>query len=400
MLQKIPDATKPVLQNRKSNQMGMPKEIMMDTPEKLTFDYVIEKAQFLFFILDADGRIFQVNRYAESILGCPLDRKNFQELIVDFSGSFNLEPLIQERSKEHLLNIQLDSGLPQSFYFQFKPMGNRVMAMGRLDTQELETIRKQIYSLNQELSNLTRQLHKQNAQLKKLNQEKNQFLGMAAHDLRKPIGLVISYSEFLLEEAQPVLNDQQVGFLTTIMNSCSFMKRLVDDFLDVSAIEAGKFDLDLQPALIQDALEQSLRLNNLQANKKHIDLQIHTQKNIPRTLMDRSKIEQVITNLVSNAIEHSDPGTQVILRLGFDPQTIYFSVQDQGPGIAPDEMEKLFKPFEKTRSRKTAGEKSTGLGMIITRKIIQAHQGDIWVESKLKQGTTLHFKLPLNEQKQ
>jgi signal transduction histidine kinase len=359
------------------------------------YTYLDKEAPVLFFVLSAEGRIVEANRYAVTITGRNLNGEKIQDLIVDFSGKFDLESLIQDSIKEHLLHISTHSGLPQSFYFSFRQMDDHVLTFGRLDAEELENMRKEVLSLNQELNNLMRQLHKKNAQLQRLNEEKNQFLGMAAHDLRKPIGLITTYSEFLIEEAADVLDSEQKGFLNTINSFCSFMKRLVDDFLDVSAIEAGKFELDLQPVNIYEVLEQSLKLNNLQSIKKGIELQVQSEEKIPRVIIDASKIEQVITNLVSNAIEHTEHGTKVTIGLSCDQQSVTFSVQDRGPGITPEEMDKLFKPFEKTSAKKTAGEKSTGLGMLITRKIIEAHAGEIWVDSELGMGTTVNFKLPL-----
>ncbi len=173
------------------------------------------------------------------------------------------------------------------------------------------------------------------------------------------------------------------------------MKHLVDDFLDVSAIEAGKFELDIQPASIEDVLSRCLELNNLQAVKKGVDLQVKCSHNLPRAAMDAPKIEQAITNLVSNAIEHTEPETIVRINISGNSQSIVFSVQDSGPGIARDEMESLFNPFEKTSSKKTAGEKSTGLGMVITRKIIEAHHGQIWIKSNVGEGTTFFFNIPI-----
>ena len=358
------------------------------------YTYFDKKAPVLFFVLSTEGLIIKANRYAETITGRNVNGEKIRDLFVNFTGTFDLAALIQDASSEHLLHFITHSGVPQSFYFSFRPIGDHVLTFGRLDADELEHMRKEVLSLNQELNNVMRQLHKKNAQLQRLNEEKNQFLGMAAHDLRKPIGLIITYSEFLMEEAADLLNGEQKDFLNTINSSCSFMKRLVDDFLDVSAIEAGKFDLDLQPANIYDILEESLKLNNLQATKKGIELQVQSEDCIQRMTMDASKIEQVITNLVSNAIEHTQPGTKVSIGLACDQQSMTFSVQDKGPGIAPEEMNKLFKPFEKTSAKKTAGEKSTGLGMLITRKIIEAHGGEIWVDSTLGSGTTVYFSLP------
>ena len=361
------------------------------------YHYFQKKAPVLCFILSDEDKIVEANQYAIDLTGRPLLGEKFQDLIVDFTGKFDLAALINDQSMEHLLNIETASGLPQSLYFTFKKIKNHVLIFGRLDAAELENMRKELLSLNQELNTLTRQLHKNNAQLHQLNEEKNRFLGMAAHDLRKPIGLNITYSEFLIEEAENLLDTEHIEFLNTINASSTFMKRLVDDFLDVSAIEAGKFELDLQPASILEVLTNSLRLNKLQADKKGIDLQVKSDDSIHRALLDTSKLEQAITNLVSNAIEHTSPGRPVAITLSCDEQLIIFSAKDEGPGIAPEEMDKLFKPFEKTSAKKTAGEKSTGLGMLITRKIIEAHGGEIWIDSCMGKGTTVSFKIPIQK---
>ena len=100
--------------------------------------------------------------------------------------------------------------------------------------------------------------------------------------------------------------------------------------------------------------------------------------------------------MVSNAIEHSGPAKRVLINLSFDHTSIFFSVEDSGPGIAPEEINKLFKPFVKAGTKKTTGEKSTGLGLLISRKIIEAHKGEIGIDSILGKGTTIHFKLPFN----
>ena len=378
--------------------MSVDTAMTSENPEQLTLQYVQNRAQMLFFILGANGQIIEANQAARSMTGRELTAENFAEIIIDFSGTFDLKALANAPDKEHLLNIPTRAGLPQSFYFFFEAMGDRYIAFGRLDAEEIQSMQQEILSLNRDLNSLTRQLHKKNAQLKQLNDEKNRFLGMAAHDLRKPIGLIITYSEFLIEEAAGGLSEEHQGFLNTIHSSCGFMKRLVDDFLDVSAIEAGRFELDRQAENIGEVLERSLALNRLQADKKGIDLTVECQDPLPRLTIDGPKIEQVITNLVSNAIEHTEPDTAVSIGLIVNPASIRFSVRDAGPGIAPEEMDKLFQPFEKTSTKKIAGPKSTGLGMVISRKIIEAHGGSIWVESKLGGGTTVSFDLPMNEE--
>jgi signal transduction histidine kinase len=360
----------------------------------------IKKASFPFFIIKKNGIIQETNSFTEKLCGETLGGKKFKDIIVDFHNLVDLSEMVKNTDNTYLLNIQGQNGLPQTYHFTFLLLDNKIYAFGQQNHDELETVQRKMVSLNTKLNNLTRELHKKNAQLKQLNDEKNKFLGMAAHDLRKPIGLVLTYSEFLLEEAGSDLNSEQIGFFNTIKTSCVFMKRLVDDFLDVSAIEAGKFELDLQPASIYEVLEQTLNLNKHQAKKKGIELQVEQDENIPRVTIDAPKIEQAMANLVSNAIEHTPADSNVVIRIRRNEGTVTFSVQDSGPGIPTEEKEKLFKPFEKTRAKKTAGEKSTGLGLVITRKIIEAHAGKIWFESELNKGATIFFQLPIQRKEQ
>jgi len=372
------------------------------------YERFVDKAALLVFVLNQDGTIIKANEFAKQQIGNGIENKPFDSIILDFYKTFELPDLTDSDNSDldqtYSLNIKRTTGLPQTFQFRFDYDGTNMYAIGELDYDELESVRMEILSLNEELNNLTRELHKKNAQLELLNQEKNQFLGMAAHDLRKPIGLVITYSDFLIDEAADVLDPEHQGFLNTIQKSCIFMKRLVDDFLDVSAIEAGKFDLDLQPERLQTVLDQSLRLNTLQATKKNIDLKVDQFQDLPRIKMDIAKIEQVITNLISNAIEHSRPGTRVLVEItkkeGADIDMILFVVKDQGPGIPQAELSRLFEPYQKTSVKKTGGEKSIGLGMLITRKIIEAHQGEIWIESQVGVGTQVFFTLPVHRRAQ
>jgi signal transduction histidine kinase len=364
------------------------------------YETFLDQASIFFLVLDQGGTIEKINEFAQRQIGTNIIGKPFETIILDFYNTFDFSRFKNTPDVQHPLNIKRKNGMPQTYQFRFISSGASIYVLGELDNDEMENVRREILSLNEELNNLTRELHKKNAQLDLLNQEKNRFLGMAAHDLRKPIGLILSYSDFLIDEASDVLNEEHIGFLNTVQKSCIFMKRLVDDFLDVSAIEAGKFDLDLRSIIISDVLEQSLRLNMLQATKKGVDLSVETDQDLPLMTIDPPKIEQVITNLVSNAIEHTLPETPVVIRLGRKEDMICFSVADKGPGIPEDEIHKIFQPFEKTSIKKTGGEKSTGLGMLISRKIIEAHDGKIWIESRLGKGTHVYFTLPLNRRLQ
>jgi signal transduction histidine kinase len=203
----------------------------------------------------------------------------------------------------------------------------------------------------------------------------------------------MSYSEFLLDEIADKLNADQAEFLTIIHDQSEYMARLVNDLLDVSTIESGKLQLDLQPTDLAHLVQTNLTRNQLIAAHKNITLDLKATP-IPIVLLDAAKIEQVLNNLVTNAIKFSSPGSRVLITVQPSEEEILISVKDEGPGIPPGEMEKLFKPFQRTSVKSTAGEKSTGLGLVIVKRIVKGHGGRIWVESQLGKGSTFHVSLP------
>lgn len=156
-----------------------------------------------------------------------------------------------------------------------------------------------------ELNILTQELQQKNTELTKLNEVKNQFLGMASHDLRRPIGSILTFSEFLLNEAANTLSKEHIDFLTKINTSSAFMKGLVDDFLDVAMIESGKLELDLQPTNLYSLIDNIISLSDYRAKRKQIKIVLNSDENIPVLMLDGPKIEQVVRNLVSNAIDYS-----------------------------------------------------------------------------------------------
>ena len=358
------------------------------------FEYFQENIPALFFLLSESGEILSANRYCKELLGESVIGQFFGEQLVDFKQSFRLEEHVTKIAGHSLLSLNIPNSLPRSYLFTFRQVDDSILVFGKNDVEELELLRSELLQANQELNNLTRSLYKKNAQLAHLNTIKNQFLGMAAHDLRKPLSVILSYTEFLLEETGEQLDKEHTGFLSRIENSAVFMKRLVDDFLDVSVIESGRFLLNITAVNPADILERSLVLAQIQAGKKGIGLNVNVLPGLYEVPLDADKIEQAMSNLLSNAIEHSATGTCVFVTLQEVNERIVFSVQDQGAGMSQEAMKQLFIPFSKTCNVKTGGEKSTGLGLVITRKIIEAHQGEMTIKSEEGIGTA--FTIFLN----
>lgn len=252
--------------------------------------------------------------------------------------------------------------------------------------------------LNNELANLQRQLAKQNVELAQLNEQKNQFLGMAAHDLRNPLSIIRAYSDFLIDEAADILSEEHNGFLSVIRRSSEFMLQMVNDLLDVAEIESGQLRLDLHPQDVAALVERNVALNQVLAARKGIELILAQDGAIPNILADGSKIEQVLNNLIGNAVKFSYPGSTVQVCLSCENGWVVISVRDEGPGIPAGERDRLFQPFAKTSVKSTGGEKGTGLGLAIVRRIILGHGGEIWVESEVGEGTTFYVSLPAHQE--
>ncbi len=294
-----------------------------------------------------------------------------------------------------------------AFYEDLMKINNEQMnALRRLSKARVEVSRQrdrqdqdvyeELSRLNNELVNLQRELSQKNVRLEELNQLKNEFLGMAAHDLRNPLAAILSYSEFLIEQAGPTMSEENRSFLDIIYQSSEFMLQMVNDLLDITTIESGQLRLEPQPTDVGSLLEDNLAVNRMLAEKKSIRIEFRPQGSLPdRMQLDRSKFEQVLNNLLSNAIKYSYPDSVIRVWTEIRAEEWWLAVEDQGQGIAVDELDAVFRIYDRTSAQGTAGERSTGLGLAITKRIVEGHGGRIWVESDEGEGSTFYVALPL-----
>jgi signal transduction histidine kinase len=173
------------------------------------------------------------------------------------------------------------------------------------------------------------------------------------------------------------------------------MLHLVNSLLDVATIESGKLELDLQPTDLAALVARNVALNATLAEPKGIGLVCRCDPDLPPMLLDGPRIEQVLNNLLSNAIKFSFPDTTVQVNLARQGKHAVLSVTDHGRGIPEDQVDELFQWFARTHAKGTAGETGTGLGLAIAQKIVEAHRGDIWVESGIDRGSTFYVSLPV-----
>lgn len=253
----------------------------------------------------------------------------------------------------------------------------------------------ELTQVNNELVNKKRELAKKNAELEKLNNLKNTFLSIAAHDLRSPLSSIIGFSEFLIEETCDILSKDHLEYISIINTSSNFMLGLINNLLDISKIESGKLELDLTKTNISLLIKKNIKVNNISAKKKNIEIFFIDDNNSLEILIDKDKIEQVLNNLISNAIKFSMKNTIIEISLKSTPEEVIITVKDHGQGIPKNELEKLFKPFEKTSVKSTDGEKTTGLGLLIVKKIVEKHNGKVWLESIVGEGSSFFVSLPI-----
>ena len=243
------------------------------------------------------------------------------------------------------------------------------------------------------------QLHMAKKQLVKLNDQKNKFLGVAAHDLRNPLTSIMGFSDLILDEIKNntfTLNRCK-NRISLIFKASTSMRSLINDLLDISMIEDGKLTLDKQKASICTLLTERVNIANTQFETKHIDVSFECTGDITAE-MDTEKISRVVDNLLSNAIKFSPEKTSILIRVKEKDKHIHVSVIDEGPGIPDDEIETIFDEFKTLSPRPTAGEKSTGLGMYIVKNIVQAHQGEIVIKNNKHKGTNITFTLPASRE--
>jgi len=237
-----------------------------------------------------------------------------------------------------------------------------------------------------------RELERINAQLREVNDQKNMFLGMAAHDLRNPLAVITGYTRFMLKHPEGQC-DRSNRYLDNIQSSARFMLTLVEDLLDVSTLEAGQLHLELEPRDLRELTARALEMLQPLANDKAISLQLEAPPDPVEALVDGLKVDQVLTNLLTNAIKYSHPQSTVEVCLEPGEEVVRVKVRDQGQGIPAEELSRLFQPFGRTSVKSTRGESSTGLGLAIARRVVEGHGGEIGVDSRVGHGSTFWFTL-------
>jgi PAS domain S-box-containing protein len=229
--------------------------------------------------------------------------------------------------------------------------------------------------------------------LRQVDRMKSEFLSNVSHELRTPLQSIGGFAKLILEGKVPDAATQQ-EFLQIIDQESQQLGVLIDDLLDMSRLESGRFQINKRLVPIKDTFIDSIKIFHSLAKDKDIALSEDIPKKLPKVEVDTERLRQVIVNLLSNAIKYSDPGGSVTAKLKTRNSELLFEVKDKGIGIGKKAMSHLFERFYRAEDKLTRG--GTGLGLFICKQIIEAHGGRIWAESKLGEGSTFSFILPLN----
>ncbi len=238
------------------------------------------------------------------------------------------------------------------------------------------------------------QLKYQNKTLIRLNQEKNEFLGIAAHDLKNPLSAIQGMAEYIQEEIDELPREEIVDSAKIIQESAKKMFQLVTNLLDVNAIESGKVNIALEIVDIFPIMQILVKEYSERAKNKNIKIHFEFSENNYPAFVDKHTTQQVLDNLISNAVKYSPHEKSIYTRIVKHNGTIRCEIKDEGQGLSVEDQQKLFGKFTRLTTKPTGGEHSTGLGLFIVKKLVDAMHGKVWCESELGKGALFVVEFP------
>ncbi|GBD98864.1 non-motile and phage-resistance protein [bacterium BMS3Abin07] len=245
----------------------------------------------------------------------------------------------------------------------------------------------------------TQQLHKINEELEKTNRTKSLFIANMSHELRTPLNSIIGFSNVLLERTFGDLTENQQRYIENMNAAGQYLLELINNVLDIAKIESGKLEIELDTFRVEDVLQEVIGTMQPIIDGKLADFEIEIDDRINVMTADRVKLKQILYNLVSNAVKFSSKNNKAGIKVGRrnidSSEYIVFSVWDNGVGIPPEDMERVFHEFEQVDTAFSKKYGGVGLGLALTKKLVELHSGDIWAKSRVGEGSTFSFTIPV-----
>ncbi|MFN8456941.1 MAG: HAMP domain-containing sensor histidine kinase [Anaerolineae bacterium] len=263
---------------------------------------------------------------------------------------------------------------------------------------ETPQLQQRLAELEAELAQTKRELAEAKRQLRDADRLKTEFVATVSHELRNPLNSIIGFAKLLLKQQVGPLNPIQQTDISYIYDGAQHLLSLVNDILDLSKIEAGKIRLDVEWVSVEEIIVGLIASTYILIENKPIELREEIEPRLPKLYVDRGRIRQVVLNMLSNAAKFTDAGciTLNIRKINKNNQEwVCFSVKDTGIGIAEADIPKVFEPFRQIDSSVGRRAEGTGLGMPISARLVALHGGEVWIESRVGQGSTFSFTIPL-----
>lgn len=384
------------------------------------------KASFAFLILTRKDSIIWLKGGGKTIPNPELDEKKLCELISSIVTSPGENLLVYEEQvdseaknimRQHNINILLpltvkdetigalligEKSSGEIYSLEdieiFKILAPEI-AVAVKNALSYEEIKRFSTTLEQEVNQATDSLRKANARLQQLDKLKDEFVSLASHELRTPMTVIKSYLWYLVEGKVGKLNEKQKLYLGRAYSSTDRLINLVNDMLNVSRIESGRFTIELKSIDIKSLAKEIVFEMMPKAQEQGINLEFQEGSDeIPKVYVDPDRIKQVLINLIGNSMKFTDKGGKITISFAQKDGQVVTKVSDTGQGISAEEIPKLFQKFETVGNhylRKTSTQ-GTGLGLYISKSIVNLHGGKIWAESEgLGKGVTFSFSLPV-----
>jgi signal transduction histidine kinase len=256
--------------------------------------------------------------------------------------------------------------------------------------------RDELGALAANLNRMNDELRRLYGELETASRHKSEFLANMSHELRTPLNAIIGFSQVLRQRLFGEINAKQEEYLDDILSSGNHLLDLINDVLDLSKVEAGQVELEVAPFSLREALERGVVMVREPATKHGVRLSLELASGIDLVNGDERRLRQVIFNLLSNAVKFTPAGGSVVVASSRVDGEVQVSVSDSGPGIAPEDQERIFEEFQQTELGAQQRE-GTGLGLALSRRLVELHGGRIWVESAPGHGSRFVFTLPLEQ---
>ena len=245
-----------------------------------------------------------------------------------------------------------------------------------------------------ELTTALARLDEKSRELEAASHHKSEFLANMSHELRTPLNAISGFSQVLRKGLYGEVNDKQKEYLDEVLASSRDLLTLIDDILDLSKVEAGQIELDVAPFALGATLERGLVVVGERATKGDIRVSLASDPEVDTVTGDERRIRQVVLNLLWNAVKFTPPGGAVDVHAARVDGEVRISVADTGPGIAPEDQTRIFEEFQQAAAGREQRE-GTGLGLALSKRLVELHGGRIWVESEQGKGSTFVFTLPM-----